>query len=151
MESRLIQVMIYKMLPIQFVSSVNLIQLWSIKVIHNVKNISSPESRHAWSQFLSVHRVQRYWLSHFSRQLDVHRIVSDVRHQFLVAIRETKLQHESEVARNRCDWSLILLTKSDLRAVTQNCEKNLTHFMLGENLDFQKPRNTKSLVQNIKQ
>jgi hypothetical protein len=37
-ESKLIQVMIHKMLLIQFVSIVNLIQSWLMKVIHNMKN-----------------------------------------------------------------------------------------------------------------
>jgi hypothetical protein len=39
LESKLIEVMILKMLQIQFVSSVNLIQMKLMKVIHNWKNI----------------------------------------------------------------------------------------------------------------
>jgi hypothetical protein len=46
LESKLIEVMIYKMLPIQFVSSVNLIQMWLMKVIYNMKNILNKEFQH---------------------------------------------------------------------------------------------------------
>jgi hypothetical protein len=46
LESRLIEVMNVKMLPIQFVSSVNVIQMWLIKVIRNLENISNQEFQH---------------------------------------------------------------------------------------------------------
>jgi hypothetical protein len=45
-ESKLIEVMIYEMLPIQFVVSVNLIQIGLMKVIHNIKNNMIQEFQH---------------------------------------------------------------------------------------------------------
>jgi hypothetical protein len=47
LESRLIEAMIHKMLPIQFVSRVNLIQIWLIKVIDILKNILIQEFQHS--------------------------------------------------------------------------------------------------------
>jgi hypothetical protein len=46
-ESKLIEVMIHKMLPIQFVLSVNLSQIWLMKVIYILKNISNKELQHS--------------------------------------------------------------------------------------------------------
>jgi hypothetical protein len=42
----LIEVMIHKMQMIQFVSSVNLIQMWLMKVRYKMKNISIQELQH---------------------------------------------------------------------------------------------------------
>jgi hypothetical protein len=47
LKSRLIQVMIHKMFPIQFVSRVNLIQMWLMKAIYNMKNIWTQEFQHS--------------------------------------------------------------------------------------------------------
>jgi retron-type reverse transcriptase len=46
LESRLIHVMSHKMLPIQFVLNVNLIQMKVMKVIRKMKNISIQEFQH---------------------------------------------------------------------------------------------------------
>jgi hypothetical protein len=46
LELWLIEVMIHKMLPIRFVSIVNLIQMWLMKVIYNLKNIFFQEVQH---------------------------------------------------------------------------------------------------------
>jgi hypothetical protein len=46
-ESKLIEVMKMKMLPIQFVSSVDLIQMWLMKVICNIKNMLIQEFQHS--------------------------------------------------------------------------------------------------------
>jgi hypothetical protein len=46
LESELIEVMNLKMQKIQFESSVNLIQMKSMKVIHKMKNISNKEVQH---------------------------------------------------------------------------------------------------------
>jgi hypothetical protein len=47
LELRLIEVMIDEMLPIQFGSSVNLIQMWLMKVIYILKNILIQEFQHS--------------------------------------------------------------------------------------------------------
>jgi hypothetical protein len=46
LESKLIEVMKMKMLPIQFVSIVNLIQMKLMKAIYNLKNILIQEFQH---------------------------------------------------------------------------------------------------------
>jgi hypothetical protein len=47
LESRLIEVMNHEMLPIQFVSNVNWIQMWLITVVHKMKSILSQEFQHS--------------------------------------------------------------------------------------------------------
>jgi hypothetical protein len=47
LESKLIEVMIYKMLPIQFVSNINLIQMWLMKVTYKMKNTPIQELQHS--------------------------------------------------------------------------------------------------------
>jgi hypothetical protein len=94
LESKLIEVMNMKMLSIQFVSIVNLLQIQSIEVteassakvaFHQISEAlsqfeSNPESRTAKSQQKSVLSVKFLQLSHLQQQFDVDKILRSQSH-----------------------------------------------------------------------
>jgi hypothetical protein len=57
----LIEVMKMKMFPIQFASNVNLIQMWLMKVICNMKNVSIQEFQHSLeSKLIEVLKMKMF-------------------------------------------------------------------------------------------
>jgi hypothetical protein len=61
LESKLIEVMIHKMPPVQFVSNANLIQMKLMKVIYNVKNLPNKEfQRSLESKLIEVMKMKMF-------------------------------------------------------------------------------------------